>query len=626
MRNDLRLFPMLGSVFLLLSGMARADDAADVLARSKSVSGGAAWDTARSWQADGTISAGGLSGEYHVAVDLLRGRSVDKYKLGSVDGADGYDGKLAWERDPGGEVAALDTPDAIRRARSQAWLDAHAYWFPQRISSTYGKVEIASADNQRYLVLVATPQDGAAITLWFDAKSGLLARVVQRQGPNTVTNVLDDYRDVGGIRLPFHTTTDITDAAGRTDPRARVELRLDHATRDVAVADAEFAMPAMTATAMIDDPSGITAVPIDLVNNHIYVDGRIDGKPARFLVDTGGANLLTPAAAEKFGIVGEGKLAAGGVGEQRADLALAHAREVRIGGASLAQPVFYIIDLGQLGAVEGAEADGLVGYEMFRRFGVQIDYANRKLILCTAEKFVPPSGASVVPFTLDDRIPIVAGMLDGTPIRMSVDTGSRSSLTLHAPFVREHDLIGRYHAGPEAVLGWGVGGPSRERPARFGTLHLGDLDVRGIAGELFSGDKGSFANPDLGGNLGGGVLRRFTVGFDYANRKMYLAPNATFAQADAFDRSGLWLLDDAGVLKVADVAPDSAAARAGITNDDRIVSIGGEAVSKRTLPEWRKLLRETPAGTKLALEFRRGGKTQRAELVLADRIAATFSP
>ena len=406
MRNGLPLLSISCSLFFLLSGSIHAEDAASVLARGKAARGGAAWDNTRTWHGDGTFSAGRLNGEYHVTVDLIGGRSVDAYKLGPVDGADGYDGKLAWERDPGGEVAALDTPDAIRRTHSQAWLDAHAYWYPQRISSTLGKVETKEIDGKRYTVLVTTPQDGDSVALWFASDSGELARTALRQGQDTATTLLDDYRDVNGIRQPFHVVTDLTDAAGRTDPRQRIEVRLERAALNVAIADADFAMPKMTTTAKIDGPSGVTSSPFDLVNNHFYVDGRLDGIPARFLVDTGGVNLLTPAAAKKFGIAGEGKLAAGGVGEQRVDLALAHAQEVRIGAASLAQPVFYIIELGQVPAVEGVQVDGLVGYEMFRRFGVQIDYATPRLVLSTPEKFAPPAGARAVPFTLDDRIPI----------------------------------------------------------------------------------------------------------------------------------------------------------------------------------------------------------------------------
>ncbi len=553
---------------------AHAEDAASVLAQYKSASGGVAWDGVKTLHMRGTLSTGGLSGDVSIVQDLASGRSADSYKLGSVEGADGYDGKLSWERDPGGEVAAQDTPEAVRRARTQAWLDAHAYWYPQRIAATFGAVADRDLDGRRYRVIEAHPDGGDAVTLWFDSANGLLARVVQRQGPDTATTVLDDYRDADGVRIPFHSTVDLTDAAGRTDPRRRAETQLDHVALNGAVADADFAMPAMAATAHIDNPNGVARIPFELINNHIYLSGRVDGKPARFLVDTGGVNLLTPAAAKKFGIVGQGKMAAGGVGDQRVDLALAHAKEVRVGDAVLDHPVFYIIDLGKLADVEGTDADGLVGYEMFRRFGVTIDYAGHTLTLTTPAKFAPPTDASAVPFELNDRIPIVAGALDGVPVRISVDTGSRASLTMHSPFVREHDLVARYHAAPEAVVGWGVGGPSRGRPARYGTLKLGDRDIGGIAGDLYTGDKGSFANPDISGNLGGGVLRRFTVAFDYANKKMYLTPNADFAKPDPFDRSGLFLLGDGDALLVADVAPESAAgtrgpARAGSRDCDR---------------------------------------------------------
>ncbi|HEV7490743.1 MAG TPA: aspartyl protease family protein [Rhodanobacteraceae bacterium] len=609
---------------LLTTTAAQAEDAASLLAKYKSATGGAAWDSAKTLHMQGTLSTGGLSGNVALVQDLLTGRSADSYKLGSVEGADGYDGKLAWERDPGGEVSAQDTPEAVRRTRTQAWLDAHAYWYPQRIKATYGAIGERDLEGKHYRVIEAHPEGGDPVTLWFDPADGLLARVVQRQGADTATTVLDDYRDAGGVRIPFHSTVDLTDAAGRTDPRRRSEIKLDHATLNGAIADADFAMPKMAATAHIDNANGVTRIPFELINNHIYASGSIDGKPARFLVDTGGVNVLTPVAAKKFGIVGEGKMAAGGVGDQRVDLALAHAKEVRVGDAALDRPVFYIIDLGKLADVEGTDADGLVGYEMFRRFGVTIDYAGHTLTLADPAKFTPPANSSAVPFELNDRIPIIAGTLDGVPVRISVDTGSRASLTMHSPFVREHDLVARYHAASEAVVGWGVGGPSRGRPARYGTLRLGDSDsdITGIAGDLYTGDKGSFANPDLAGNLGGGVLHRFTVAFDYANKKMYLAPNADFGKPDAFDRSGLFLFGDGDALLVADVAPESAAARAGVRVQDRVTAIDGKKVGTSVLVEWRTKLRELPVGTRVQIEARRDGKSERFELVLADRIPA----
>ena len=599
-----------------------ADDAAALFAKFKEASGGKQWDAIKTLQSAGTIGAGGMSGEVVIVQDLATGRSYDRYTLGPIEGADGYDGQQGWQRDPGGEVAALDAPEAKRRARSQSWLDARAFWYPARIKASYGAVAERELDGKKYRVVDATPDNGDPIGLWFAADTGLLARIVQREGQDTTTTTLEDYRESGGIRVPFHVVSDRTDAAGRTDPRARNEVRLAEIKANVAVADADFAMPEMAATARIDDPSGITRVHFDLVNNHIYAEGTIDGKKARFLVDTGGMNLLTPEAAKKFGIVGEGKLAGRGAGDEVVDFAFAHAKEVRLGGAVLDKPVFVIMDLGDLPKVEGYESDGLVGYEMFRRFGVTIDYADHTLSLAEPAKFAPPADASVVPFELDDRIPILSGTLDGAPVRISVDTGSRASLTMHSPFVRKNDLVAKYHAAPEAVVGWGVGGASRGRPARFGTLKLGDQSITGVAGDLYTGDKGAFANPDLAGNLGGGVLRRFTVAFDYSAKRMYLAPNADFAKADAFDRSGLFLLGDGDALSIADVAPGSAAARAGLQAKDRITAIGGEKVTWKSLLDWRAKFRAMPVGTKVKVERERGGKRETVELVLADRIAA----
>jgi predicted aspartyl protease len=413
---------------------------------------------------------------------------------------------------------------------------------------------------------------------------------------------------------------DRTDAAGKVEPRLRQELHLERISLDVPVADGDFRMPAMAAGARITDPSGVTTIPIELENNHIYADALVDGKNVRVIVDTGGVNLLTPASAKRLGITAEGKLAAGGVGEERADLAFAHAREVRLGGAVLQNPVFFVIDLGSLPAAEGTAVDGLVGFEMFRRFRVTIDYAAKKLTLADPEHFMPPEGAHVVPFDLADRIPIVSGTLDGLPVRITVDTGSRSSLTLHGPFVKQHGLVERYGAAPETVVGWGVGGPSRGRPARLGTLMLGDVAVKGIAGDLFTGTKGSFANPDHSGNLGGGVLRRFTVAFDYDAKKMYLAPNQDFGRPDEFDRSGLFLFEDDGALRVMSVASGSAGERAGLAIDDRIEQVDGQPTRDRRLSQWRARLRELPPGTRLVLEVKRGGAERKATLVLADVI------
>jgi membrane-associated protease RseP (regulator of RpoE activity) len=320
-------------------------------------------------------------------------------------------------------------------------------------------------------------------------------------------------------------------------------------------------------------------------------------------------------------------MAGQGVGEDKVEVNLAHVHDVKLGAAVLDNPVFYIIDLGAIASLDGAEADGLVGFEMFRRFRVTVDYAGKVLTLSEPSKFHAPEGAHVVPFELAERIPIVKGTLDGLPVRLSVDTGSRASLSMHSPFVNEHGLVAKYGAASNRITGWGVGGPAFSRPARLGALTLGDVTINDVAGDLFMGNKGAFANPDLSGNLGGGVLRRFTVSFDYDAMRMYLVPNADLAKPDPFDRSGMWLVLDGDALKIVGVAPDGPAAKAGLSANDRIASIDGEVVSKRTLGEWRRRLADLAPGTRVSLSIATGGAggARKVEVVLADAIPAHAS-
>ncbi|KAG1251199.1 hypothetical protein G6F66_015308 [Rhizopus arrhizus] len=88
----------------------------------------------------------------------------------------------------------------------------------------------------------------------------------------------------------------------------------------------------MAADSYIEDASGTTRVPFDLINNHVYIEAEVDGQPARFLVDTGAINLLTPTAAKRLGLTATGRLSVHGAGDNASDLGLAQARHLRIAG------------------------------------------------------------------------------------------------------------------------------------------------------------------------------------------------------------------------------------------------------------------------------------------------------
>lgn len=617
---------MLALLLALSACPVQAQDPATVLARAKAGSGEVRWDSVRTLQAEGEESSGGLSGAWRVLQDLDRGRYVETSQQGRFTLTRGYDGQLAWRRDRGGEVGLLDGQVPRRSARTQAWLASRAYWYPLRAASQLGATRMQTLAGRRYAVLAATPEGGDPIELWFDAGSGLLHRLVQPLPVGSTVTVLDDYRVVEGLRLPHRITIDTLDNAGHDDARLRRELRVRRYTVNAAIAADAFNAPSMPTDAYVDTASGVTRIPFDLVNNHVYVDAAVDGQPARLLVDTGAVNLLTPAAARRLGITSVGRSSIHGAGDNAAELGLAQARHLRIGEAHLPDPVFYVIDLGEQIESMGVHYDGFIGYETFRRFVTTFDYGARVLSFTDPARYQPPADAAALVFEQDDRAPMLSATLDGVAVRLFIDSGSRNSLSLLGPFVRAHGLLEKYQAGTEAVLGWGIGGPSRAAPARLGVLQLGSLQVAGLAGDLMSTDKGALASPHFGALVGGGLLRRFTIGLDYGTKRMYFTPNAENQAAEPFDRSGLWLQAEGDVLRIGDVAPGSAAARAQLRVDDHVVSIRGEPVGRRSLGQWRELLRELPVGTQVAIGYVREGRRAQAELVLAERIATHWAP
>lgn len=611
----------LGLLLAMTAGAVQAQDTATVLARAKAGSGDSRWDAVRTLQAEGEASSGGLRGAWRLDQELGRGRYVETARQGQFTLTHGYDGQQPWRRERGGEVGLLDGQVPRRRAASQAWLAARAYWYPARIAGRTDAAQRQTLAGRRYDVVAATPDGGERLELWFDADSGLLHRLVQPLPPGSMVTVLDDYRAVAGLRLPHRITVDTLDGAGHDEPRLRRELQVRRYTVNTAIADSAFAAPPMPADAYVDTASGQTRIPFDLVNNHVYVDAEVDGQPARFLVDTGAINLLTPAAAKRLGLASAGKSAIHGAGDNAVELGMAQGRHLRIGQAHLPRPVFHVIDLGEQVQSMGVHYDGFIGYETFRRFATTFDYAARVLTFTDPARYQPPAGAVALVFEQDDRAPVLAGTLDGIALRLWVDSGSRNSLSLLGPFVRTHGLLDKYQAGAETVLGWGIGGPSRAHPARLGRLQLGSLEVAGLAGDLMTGDKGALATPHYGALVGGGLLRRFTVGLDYQAKRMYFTPNADNAAPEPFDRSGLWLQAEGDVLRIADVAADSAAAQAQLRVDDQVLSIQGEPVGARGLGQWRELLRSLPVGTPVAIGYARDGRPAQAELVLAERIA-----
>jgi hypothetical protein len=566
---------------------------AELLARSRAAAGGAAWDSVRTLHASGRIEAGGLSGTLESWEDVAGGRWTNAAVLGPASLSEGFDGRDAWFSDTSGQATVNDGGEDRMDAANEAYRVTRSYWFPgRRAAAVEGAGERAEGD-RRFQALKVHPEEGRPFELWIDRETGLFDRIVEAKARQTSTTFFSDYRAVDGLVLPFR----LRSTTG--DPKYDQVVVFERIEVNPEIEASRFEIPRTKADDFeIAGGKASTTLPFELANHHVYAEVLVDGRPVRVIVDTGGLNVLTPEAAERLGLGAEGAFEIRGVGESSSDVGLTRVRELRLGEALVRDQVFYVLALGEVQKAEGVDFGGIVGFEVFQRFVVRIDYENGRLTLTDPEAF-PEAVASgtAVPFTFDDRTPQVEGSIDGIPGRFSIDTGSRASLSIHTPFARAHGLLEKHSGAIEAVSGWGVGGSVRSRVTRLSTLELGGVRVPAPVVDFALSEKGALADPHLAGNVGGGVLQRFTVTFDYPRQRMILEPNGRFAATDPYDRAGLWLNREGEAFLVIDVVAGGPAAEAGLRAGDTVVAVDGKPAPALELPELRRRLRESAPGT-----------------------------
>ena len=603
-------------VAVLFASAARAGDPTEILAKAKAAVGGPACDAIHTIQLKGKLTTGGLTGTVESLQDLLTGRYVNRFQLGPASGAGGFDGSMVWSQDASGQSRAEEGGDERLGAIDEAYRGALAYWYPQRWPALIEDAGEREENGRRFLTLRITPKGGRPFELWIDAATMLIDRTVEKAALEIRTTFVSDYRTVGGVKMPF------ASRSTNGDPRYDQLATIDTAELNVPVEDAAFKLPAPPPPDFsIAGGKTSTVVPFDLLNNHIYLDVKLNGKgPYRLLCDTGGANIITPELAKELGVTSEGAFEGRGVGEKSEDIGVTKVEKLEIGDVTIANQVFFVFPLGSFSAVEGVPQFGLVGYEVFKRFVAKVDYEKGLLTLWLPAAFTYQGSGTVVPFVFNGHIPQVEGSIDGFPGKFDIDTGARNSVAILAPFAETHHLKDHFGTVVPAVTGWGVGGPARGLLARAKVLKLGGVEVAGPVVDLSQQKKGAFTDPYVAGNVGAGVLKRFNITFDYGHQRIIFEPNANAARPDTYDRAGMWLNRAADGFEVADVVAGGPADAAGVKVGDQITAIDETPAEKLSLPAVRERLRTEPVGTAVKITVLAGGERREATLVLRDLV------
>lgn len=367
------------------------------------------------------------------------------------------------------------------------------------------------------------------------------------------------------------------------------------------------------------DSTAVT-LPFELIDNRIFMDVRVNGRgPYRFILDSGSGNLLNMRTARELGLGLFNRTEIGGAGAERVPVWQAQVQRLDIGPITLARQSVMVLSLVPVTQAIGFDrVDGLLGYELFRRFAVRIDYAAGRITFTRPRALRTPPAGTRVPFTLRGRVPKIEAVVDSVPGEFIVDTGDRSSLTIFRPFQNAHRTLDAYPDHYEALTGWGIGGPIPATVVRARRVEVGGAVARGVLTRLPGEQSGEFNSPDVAGSIGTGLLRRFRVTFDYPDGALWLEPTPALETPDPCDRAGLWLARATNDLEVRHVVAGGPAAAAGLVVGDKIARVDGQDAVTLSLPALRLRLATDPPGTRVALDVRAGKSLRAVTLTLRD--------
>ncbi|MBX7124858.1 MAG: aspartyl protease family protein [Cyclobacteriaceae bacterium] len=339
-------------------------------------------------------------------------------------------------------------------------------------------------------------------------------------------------------------------------------------------------------------------IPFELHNNLVVVPVILNGRlPLKFILDTGVrttiltdrvfSDILNLRYSRKYTIAGPG-------GEKLVDAFVTNNVAIHLPGVTGLGHAMLVLeeDYLELKNYLGADVHGILGYELFSRFIVKIEYDRKVITLMTPEAFHPRRSFKSMPMKVEDTKPYInaeAYVSDSVkiPLKLLVDSGASHGLVLDP----ESDKRIRVPSPSLAsVIGRGLGGVITGRIARIPQLDIDGFRV--MAPTVNYPDLNSYTdtlkatNVFRNGSLGGEILRRFTVIYDFPHERIYLRKNGDFKNHFFYNMSGIEVKAKGSTLKefeVTEVRKGSPAEEADVRIGDEVVEVNSFASPDLTL-------------------------------------------
>ena len=375
-------------------------------------------------------------------------------------------------------------------------------------------------------------------------------------------------------------------------------------------------------------------IPFKLINNLIFIPIKVNGIELNFLLDSGvdETPLFSMDDKKEVSFFNVEKVTLRGLGSEASIEGLkSQNNTLEVPGLKSTGHLLYIIldQTFNLSSHMGIPVNGIIGYHFLKNNLVEINYEKKRITIYDEENKIRKKiekKFQEIPITIEKLKPYIRGsvIMDTSeiPVKLLVDIGNSDAVWL---FQNASELIKVPEKNFEDYLGKGFSGDIEGRRAQIRKFTMSKFEFQDPV--VAFPDTISIRNvkmvQDRAGSVGAEVLRRFTVAFDYPNRKMYLKKNGHFNDPFSYNKSGIelqhyglqWVQETVRletvplsegtnlmnnfkykfelkpVYLIANVRKNSTAALSGIQKDDILVSINGVPAYKYSLEKINSLLK-----------------------------------
>jgi hypothetical protein len=272
---------------------------------------------------------------------------------------------------------------------------------------------------------------------------------------------------------------------------------------------------------------------------------------------------------------------------------------------------FHVNDYSVLTSVYGEQIDGIIGYSLFSRYILKVNYDSLKIDICSKGSIRYPKGGSLFRPILSTLPVQYARIKDESThnARFLHDIGAGVCLMLSQDFVDDSSLLQKKRKlWPKD--GEGIGGKISMNLTVVKELKLGPYRFRNVPTYIFEDAFNITSYPYLGGLIGNDILRRFNVIFNYPKRDIHMVPNSHFRDPFDYSYSGIELYHINGEILIGTVAKGSPAEVAGIKENDELIAVNNDF--SQNFSRYKTAL--LSPNTKVKLIVRRNGELIQLEM------------